>query len=154
MTTAPMCLPVVWSLYSKGLSGRAVLSTTLAALGINLAFKFAVPLLFGFSLSRAGEMALGVLGPAVILAGHEACRRFHKPATQSPMPQRSAIPDDGSAARNNRFSLKVIGVGAMLSGALVSALGIPALAVSRFPLGIGLLLLAAGLRLYFPNRRI
>ena len=42
----------------------------------------------------------------------------------------------------------------MLSGALVSALGIPALAVSRFPLGIGLLLLAAGLRLYFPNRRI
>ena len=92
MTTAPMCLPVVWSLYSKGLSGRAVLSTTLAALGINLAFKFAVPLLFGFSLSRAGEMALGVLGPAVILAGHEACRRFHKPATQSPMPQRSAIP--------------------------------------------------------------
>ncbi|WP_295902615.1 sodium transporter [uncultured Alistipes sp.] len=154
MTAAPMCLPVVWSLYSKGLSGRAVLGTTLAALGINLAFKFAVPLLSGFSLSRAGEMALGVLGPAVILAGHEVCRRFRKPAAQPPMPQRSAAPDDGSAARNNRFSLKVIGVGAMLSGALVSALGIPALAVSRFPLGIGLLLLAAGLRLYFPNRRI
>lgn len=39
----------------------------------------------------------------------------------------------------------------MLSGALVSALGIPALAVSRFPLCIGLLLLAARTAALFPQ---
>ena len=154
MTGAPMCLPVVWSLFSRSLSGRAVLGTTLAALGINLLFKFVVPLLFGFSLSRAGEMTLGVLGSVVILTGYETCRRLRKPAMLLPMPQKPATPDDGSADRNNRFSLKVIGVGAMLSGVLIAALGIPALAVSRFPLGVGVLLLAAGLRLYLPNRRI
>lgn len=93
MTTAPMCLPVVWSLYSKGLSGRAVLSTTLAALGINLAFKFAVPLLFGFSLSRAGEMALGVLGPG----GHPRGARGLPPVPQT----RHAIPD-AAEVRNPR----------------------------------------------------
>ncbi len=154
MTGAPMCLPVVWSLFSRNLSGRAVLGTTLTALGINLLFKFAVPLFTGFSLSRAREMTLGVLGSVVILTVCEIYHRFSKATAPSLIPQKSAIPGNGSSARNNRFSLKVIGVGAMLSGVLVSALGIPALTVSFFPLGIGVLLLATGLWLYLPNRRI
>lgn len=59
----PLYLPLIWSLFSKNLNGRAILSTTVTSLTVNAVLKFIMPAAVGFSLTRAEEMLVGVLLP-------------------------------------------------------------------------------------------
>jgi len=67
LTGCPMYLPLIWSLYSKKQTGYTTLLTTVVSLIITLFFKFILPLINGFDLSREGEMILGVGVPTAII---------------------------------------------------------------------------------------
>jgi len=67
----PIMAPPLWALFSKRLTAKGALVTTIGGLLINLGFKFLVPVLFDFSLSRAAEMAVGVGVPTLMLAFFE-----------------------------------------------------------------------------------
>lgn len=71
ITGGPLLAPPIWALFSKRLTGKATLWITLVSLVINLFFKIVTPAMFGYKLSRANEMLLGVLLPFVLLLVYE-----------------------------------------------------------------------------------
>lgn len=152
LTGVPLYLPLIWSLFSRRLDGRALLTTTIVSLAVNALFKFITPLA-GFSLDRAGEMLVGVLVPALLLAGYELYRTW-RPAAEIPMLVKEPVEtsgDDGAA--NNRFSVRVIGIGAILAGGFVAVLGALADEHRLIPLGMGLLLLAIGITAFIYGKK-
>ena len=153
LTGVPLYLPLIWSLFSRNLNGRVILTTTVVSLAINALFKFVMPLM-GFSLDRAEEMLVGVLVPALLLAGYEIYHRICRPGEQIPMIEKApaATVEDGDAS-NNRFSIMVIGIGAILAGLFIAVLGALADEHKMIPLGMGLLLLAIGVTAYSYSKK-
>ena len=153
LTGVPLYLPLIWSLFSRNLNGRVILTTTVVSLAINALFKFVTPLM-GFSLDRAEEMLVGVLVPALLLAGYEIYHRICRPGEQIPMIEKApaATVEDGDAS-NNRFSIMVIGIGAILAGLFIAVLGALADEHKMIPLGMGLLLLAIGVTAYSYSKK-
>ncbi len=137
LTGVPLYLPVIWTLFSKRIDNKAVMSTTLVSLGVNALFKFITPALFGLALNRTEEMVLGVGLPTLMLAGFELWYRFksyedpraalcedeigRRKAGEEQMEQSPEEKEE--EARNNSHSLKVIGVGIMAAGVMVLTLG-------------------------------
>jgi solute:Na+ symporter, SSS family len=78
LTGCPMYMPLIWSLFSKRQTGKIALATTVISLIITLSFKFLLPVLIDFNLSRAGEMILGVVVPAVLILIFEIILRIRK----------------------------------------------------------------------------
>lgn len=101
LTGVPLYLPLIWSLFSKNLNGRAILSTTVTSLTVNAVLKFITPAVVGFSLSRAEEMLVGVLFPALLLAGYEIYRKLSGSRVCVPMPaaENAAAPPPRTPAR-------------------------------------------------------
>lgn len=134
LTGVPLYLPVIWTLFSKRQTGRSVLATTLVSLTVNALFKFVTPLA-GFALDRAEEMMLGVGFPALMLSlfegwyavrGRESarCRACETRQTRrDPAAEAGAEP---GRSDDNRFSIRVIGTGIALTGAVILLLGVAA----------------------------
>lgn len=154
LTGVPLYLPLIWSLFSRNLNGRVILTTTVVSLAINALFKFVTPLM-GFSLERAEEMLVGVLVPALLLTGYEIYHRICRPGEQIPMIEKApaAATAEEEGADNNRFSVMVIGIGAILAGVFIAALGALADEHKMIPLGMGLLLLAIGVSAYSYSKK-
>ena len=154
LTGVPLYLPLIWSLFSRNLNGRVILTTTVVSLAINALFKFVTPLM-GFSLDRAEEMLVGVLVPALLLTGYEIYHRICRPGEQIPMIEKAptAATAEEEGADNNRFSVMVIGIGAILAGVFIAALGALADEHKMIPLGMGLLLLAIGVTAYSYSKK-
>ena len=153
LTGVPLYLPLIWSLFSRNLNGRVILTTTVVSLTINALFKFVTPIM-GFSLDRAEEMLVGVLVPALLLAGYEIYHRVCRPGELVPMIEKApaaAVEEEGAA--NNRFSVMVIGIGAILAGLFIAVLGALADEHKMIPLGMGLLLLAIGITAYSYSKK-
>ena len=108
----------------------------------------------GFSLDRAEEMLVGVLVPALLLTGYEIYHRICRPGEQIPMIEKApAATAEEEGADNNRFSVMVIGIGAILAGVFIAALGALADEHKMIPLGMGLLLLAIGVSAYSYSKK-
>ena len=154
LTGVPLYLPLIWSLFSRNLNGRVILTTTVVSLAINTLFKFVTPLM-GFSLDRAEEMLVGVLVPALLLTGYEIYHRICRPGEQIPMIEKApaATTAEEEGADNNRFSVMVIGIGAILAGVFIAALGALADEHKMIPLGMGLLLLTIGVSAYSYSKK-
>ena len=153
LTGVPLYLPLIWSLFSRNLNGRVILTTTVVSLAINALFKFVIPIM-GFSLDRAEEMLVGVLVPALLLAGYEIYHRVCRSGELVPMIEKApaaAVEEEGAA--NNRFSVMVIGIGAILAGLFIAVLGALADEHKMIPLGMGLLLLAIGITAYSYSKK-
>ncbi|WP_064975450.1 sodium:solute symporter family protein [Alistipes provencensis] len=153
LTGVPLYLPLIWSLFSRNLNGRVILTTTVVSLAINALFKFVTPIM-GFSLDRAEEMLVGVLVPALLLTGYEIYHRVCRPGELVPMIEKApaaAVEEEGAA--NNRFSVMVIGIGAILAGLFIAVLGALADEHKMIPLGMGLLLLAIGITAYSYSKK-
>ena len=153
LTGVPLYLPLIWSLFSRNLNGRVILTTTVVSLAINALFKFVTPIM-GFSLDRAEEMLVGVLVPALLLAGYEIYHRVCRSGELVPMIEKApaaAVEEEGAA--NNRFSVMVIGIGAILAGLFIAVLGALADEHKIIPLGMGLLLLAIGITAYSYSKK-
>lgn len=154
LTGVPLYLPLIWSLFSRSLNGRALLATTVISLTINALFKFIAPMA-GFALDRAEEMLVGVSVPALLLAGYEIYHRICRPDETVPPIEKVpvATTESDGTDDNNRFSIKIIGIGAMLAGTFIAVLGALADEHRMIPLGTGVLLLAIGLSTYFHNKK-
>ena len=63
----------------------------------------------------------------------------------------AAVEEEGAA--NNRFSVMVIGIGAILAGLFIAVLGALADEHKMIPLGMGLLLLAIGITAYSYSKK-
>lgn len=131
LTGVPLYLPVIWSLFSKRQTGRSVLSVTLVSLAVNLFFKFVTPA-FGFALSRAEEMILGVGFPFLCLAIYEIYALYRGTVNQEYLKYENShdaqdVTDTIQTLQDkldNAFSIKVVGMGVSLAGAAIGILGI------------------------------
>ncbi|RDC55927.1 sodium transporter [Pedobacter chinensis] len=78
ITGGPLLLPPIWALFSKRLTGKITIYVTLTSLLVNLLFKIIIPFSFGYKLSRANEMLLGVLLPLALLGITEIIMRLKR----------------------------------------------------------------------------
>lgn len=136
LTGGALFLPPIWLLFSKYQTGVTILTTSLVTLGVNALFKFVTPIWFDISLDRSGEMLLGVLTPAFLLAGFELYLRANSgvsPLYESFWSSRHRAPgmeideqSASSASEANRKGVRVIGFGVAAIGGIM--LGVAAIA--------------------------
>ena len=146
LTGVPLYLPLIWSLFSKNLNGRAILSTTVTSLTVNAVLKFIMPAAVGFSLSRAEEMLVGVLFPALLLAGYEIYHKLSGSRVCVPMPaaENAAAPAAEDAGTDNNNSIRIIGAGAAISGCFISLIALLSGGETLVPLTTGIVLTVLG----------
>ncbi|MBE5032780.1 sodium:solute symporter family protein [Gallalistipes aquisgranensis] len=135
LTGVPLYLPVIWTLFSRRINSKAVMATTLISLGVNAVFKFVTPALFDFALSRTEEMVLGVSLPTIMLILFELWYRHtgyidpraaecEQAIMNREKQQQASSPENIDEVKNNRYSIKVIGIGILSAGLMVATLGI------------------------------
>ncbi|MDE5417429.1 Na+:solute symporter [Labilibaculum sp. DW002] len=154
LTGGAMFLPPIWALFSKVHTGKTVLGTTIISLSINAFFKFAVPKIWDFSLSRAVEMAIGVGIPIVLMATYEiyaAIRRVDTSHFTTYEKEVSLIAPTETDEGGNKRGARVIGVGIGSTGLLIITLAIISLQHLVLVGGMGALVLTAGLFIYIKN---
>jgi len=159
LTGAPMYLPLIWSLFSTKQTGKTVLATTLISLAITLSFKFLLPTLIDFNLSRAGEMILGVSVPAFFIVLTEIFLRFRKSDDQEFLNYLEVkgkktgpdeIADTGSQSSDeNKKGLQMIAVGIGVTGLIIGVLGVWAPSGKIYVLGMAFLLLLIAFRIFY-----
>ena len=159
LTGAPMYLPLIWSLFSKKQTGKTVLATTLFSLAITLSFKFLIPALIDFSLSRAGEMILGVSVPAILILISEIYLRLAKAdgleyvrfqqSVQKKIVVENTHDSTVESSGGNKQGLQMIAIGILATGLIIGVLGLMAPDGKIYVLGMSFLLLSLGLRILF-----
>jgi SSS family transporter len=122
ITGAPLFAPAIWALFSKRQTARSILITTLVSLGINLFFKFFSPQLFNFSLDRAEEMLLGVFGPLLLLGMFEVLPG--RIVVEISSYKQNSGQGDGDSG--NAYAIKILGYAVLVTGALITILGLGA----------------------------
>lgn len=165
LTGVPLYLPVIWSLFSKRMTGRTVLSVTLVSLAVNLFFKFVSPSLLGFSLDRTEEMVLGVGFPVfclIIFEIYAAVTRkdisgydeYEKLRAEKIAGQVEESPEDTKKVNDeNRFSGRVIGIGIVITGITIAVLGLINKEGLAIVLGVAALQMILGLVIYYLNMK-
>ncbi|MBO5685622.1 MAG: Na+:solute symporter [Alistipes sp.] len=145
LTGVPLYLPLIWSLFSKNLTGRVLLAVTMGSLAVNAFFKFITPN-FGFSFTRAEEMLVGVLFPALLLTCYEVWHRASGSKIGVPQvaPKPVASNESADAGTDNANSIRIIGVGASIAGLFIALIALFSCEESFIPLMIGLLLSLVG----------
>ena len=164
LTGVPLYLPVIWSLFSKRQTGKSVLAVTLISLFVNLFFKFVTPSLFGLSLDRTGETVLGVSLPIVLLALYELMAKFRGVvscpqyddyvATRKGADVRDKAPEEPDNGKDNAFSVKIVGLGISVSGALICLIGALSRGSASVVCPIGGLLFVLGTFLYLKGKKL
>ncbi len=156
LTGCPMYLPLIWSLFSRKQTGFTALFTTLLSLTITLFFKFLLPIINGYALSRENEMMLGVGVPVVILLMIEMVLRIKNKeetaylsyldleAKKSHLAVASVI----ESAEENKQGLKMIAIGILATGLIIGGLGAMADHGKIYVLGMASLLLLIGFKIY------
>ena len=134
LTGVPLYLPTIWTLFSKRQTGTSAITTTLLSLAVNGVFKFITPLC-GLSLNRAEEMILGVTFPIVCLLAFEIYyimtnKVSDKYETYLAWENANHLKAENiseqekeESIQDNKFSIKVIGIGILLTGIAVAILG-------------------------------
>lgn len=142
--------PPIWAIFSKRQTGKSILNITLLSLGINLFFKFGLPLLFGLKLDRAEEMLLGSLLPFLFLGIYEIWaiqKNFISPEYLNYKQQQALSLEkaqaDGSLKVGERdqnvFGLKVLTLALGVIGVIIIVLGFLATKASTFVIVMGIL---------------
>lgn len=153
LTGVPLYLPLIWSLFSKNLTGRVLLAVTMGSLAVNAFFKFITPN-FGFSFTRAEEMLVGVLFPALLLTCYEVWHRASGSKIGVPQvaPKPVASNESADAGTNNANSIRIIGVGTSIAGFFIALIALFSHEESFIPLMIGLLLSLVGVWIVFKTK--
>jgi solute:Na+ symporter, SSS family len=161
LTGCPLYMPLIWSLFSRKQTGKTTLTITLVSLFITLSFKFFLPLLFDFNLSRAGEMILGVAVPAILIflseiilrygrMGEEEYKRYLILHMQKAVAESThEVPEESSV--ENRKGLKMIAIGILFTGTIIGVLGLMAPAGKVFVWGVAFLLLVLGSLIFYKS---
>lgn len=160
ITGGAMYFPLIWTLFSKKQNSYTVLTTTILALIVALAYKFLIPSLIGHSLSRATEMVMGALVPIAIIVLFEIWLQLKKsPETEFENYQRylagKALADTGplnsgvDSKGENQFGKRMISIGILATGSIIAGLGILAPGGKIYVLGMAFLLLLIGFRILY-----
>lgn len=157
LTGVPIYLPIIWTLFSKRQTKLTLLFTTIFSLSINALFKFITPIVCDFSLSRTEEMVVGVTIPFVLLLISELyqkSRNFDDPnvelcrmaADKKRAEEREEAAKMAPVESNeSKQSLRVIGLGIMLTGVVITLLGaLSADAGQMVVISVGVLLALLG----------
>ncbi len=164
LTGVPIYLPIIWTLFSKRQNRSTLLFTTIFSLLLNATFKFITPVLCGLSLSRTEEMVIGVVTPFILLVIFETyhrCRGFEDPnvelcrkaAEEKRLEERKMMEEakaagEGSSSESKQ-SIRVIGLGIMLTGIAITLLGAVSGEVSRMiVMSVGVVLALLGLYIF------
>jgi SSS family transporter len=137
LTGAPLYLPPIWALFSKRQTGKSVLITTILSLTINAVFKFITPHFFDLELSRSLEMMVGVLIPIILLSAFELGYKYtNKPNTAydnyleaqkarmlAKQQSIQQIPENEPPVQGNLFAMKILSIGVLCIGFLITLLG-------------------------------
>lgn len=163
LTGVPLYLPVIWTLFSKRQTSRSVLTVTLISLAVNAFFKFLIPEVFNLTLSRSQEMILGVCFPALCLSLYEVYACFRGRVSQQYLryaEARQAVDtrqiEEQSANESqeeNDFSTRVIGIGIILSGAIIIVLGAIAPSGRKLVCSVGVLMVLLGWYIHHSKRK-
>jgi len=158
LTGCPMYMPLIWSLFSKRQTGKIVLATTVISLIITLSFKFLLPVIIDFNLSRAGEMILGVVVPAVLIFITEIILRIRKTDTSEYKQYQISVdkmiePKDvaeaaAESAVENKQGLRMIAIGILVTGFIIGVLGLMAENGRITVIGMAVVLLMIGGRIF------
>jgi hypothetical protein len=158
LTGCPMYMPLIWSLFSKRQAGKIVLATTVISLIITLSFKFLLPVIIDFNLSRAGEMILGVVVPAVLIFITEIILRIRKTDTSEYKQYQISVdkmiePKDvaeaaAESAVENKQGLRMIAIGILVTGFIIGVLGLMAENGRITVIGMAVVLLMIGGRIF------
>lgn len=136
LTGVPVYLPVIWTLFSKRQTGRSIVVTTLFSLFVNVFFKFVLPILSGYSLTRSDEMILGVSFPILCLSLFELYYKLinkvslnyetYKSWEEDNHKSKKLLSDREVSAlmQEKEFSQKVIGYAILLTGISMILLGV------------------------------
>lgn len=163
LTGCPLYMPLIWSLFSRKQTGKSALTITLLSLFITLSFKFLLPQLFDFNLSRAGEMILGVAVPAIGILLSEVILRVGRMGEEEysryleiyrkkiAVAATDEVPEGSSV--ENRKGLKMIAIGILFTGTIIVVLGLMAPAGKPFVLGVAFILLLLGSLLFIKSLR-
>jgi SSS family transporter len=148
ITGAPLFAPPIWALFSRYQNAKSIIYVTLVSLAINVFFKFFSPTLFNFSLDRAQEMLVGVMGPLVLLTLAELFLRLKShqpPATYKPSEE---IFNVANEKQENGYALKVLGLAMALTGLIIAILGLASGHAKHIVTPLGAILLSVGILLY------
>jgi len=160
ITGGAMYFPLIWTLFSKKQNSYTVLTTTILALVVALAYKFVIPSVIGHSLSRATEMVMGTLVPMSIIVLFEIWLQLKKsPETEFENYQRyltdKALAESGplksevDSKGENQFGKRMISIGILATGSIIAGLGILAPSGKIYVLGMAFLLLLIGFRILY-----
>ena len=161
ITGVPLYLPVIWSLFSKRQTGHSVLTVTLLSLAVNLFFKFVSPAAFGFALSRSQEMILGVGFPFLCLALFEiyasldgkGTARYDEYAARVSSQKPEAVEPCAQDKADNAYSIMVVGLGVILSGAVIAILGLLSASGRLVVCAVGSVLVLLGAAVYAAGKK-
>ena len=159
LTGCPMYMPLIWSLYSKKQTGKMVLATTVISLLITLSFKFLLPALIDFNLSRAGEMILGVAVPAVLIFISEIILKtgksdgseykLYQKSIDKKIETEKLTEVSQESGVENKQGLRMIAIGILVTGFIIGVLGLMAENGRITVMGMSAILLLIGGRIYF-----
>ena len=160
ITGGAMYFPLIWTLFSKKQNSYTVLTTTILALVVALAYKFVIPSVVGHSLSRATEMVMGALVPISIIILFDIWLQLIKsPETEfenyqhylvnkalaKADPMNSEVDSNGE----NQFGKRMISIGILATGSIIVGLGILATGGKIYVLGMAFFLLLIGFRILY-----
>ncbi len=161
LTGVPIYLPIIWTLFSKRQTKTTLLFTTIFSLSVNALFKFITPVVCDFALSRTAEMVVGVSIPFILLLifeSYQKSKNFEDPnielcrqaADKKRAEEREmAAKMVGEESNESKQSLKVIGLGILLTGCVITILGAISAADSRaIVVSVGILLTIFGVILF------
>ena len=134
VTGGAMFIPMLWALFSKHHTGKSVLGTTLICLVVNSFFKWGGV----YVLTQAQSQALGVLLPLSLMGGIEIYSRLRTPISQQfldyekgRLERESSEQDTDANQEENReaqkenvHGIKVICLGVLSTGLLITILGV------------------------------
>lgn len=158
ITGGAMFLPPLWALLSKRLSGRVTLSVTLTSLIVNSFIKFITPIISEITISRELEMAFGVGVPITLLIAVEIVsiatsrgddktdnnrvRALDKSSLD--YTKESSTVEESSESAENIHGVKVIALGIIATGILISILGAIHIDRGYIIISVGLVVLTLG----------
>jgi Na+/proline symporter len=160
LTGVAMFGPPIWSLFSKRIKGRQMISVTVISLIVNLSAKFLMPVLTGYELNRANEFAVGSLVPISLLIIVELWLKVKNASKEqyllynSKYGQIAEVEVDETDTKDQRFGVRVISTAALVTSSLIAIIG----AFSSegrwlmIGLGLGIMLLALTILLKFRNK--
>jgi len=134
VTGGAMFIPMLWALFSKHHTGKSVLGTTLICLVVNSFFKWGGV----YVLTQAQSQALGGLLPLSVMGGIEIYSRLRTPISQqfldyekgrlerecSEQDTDANQEENREAQKENVHGIKVIGLGVLSTGLLITILGV------------------------------